>query len=213
MIRKNIAVTGGNNNQFHKHRYAGSLSRKLANDFWNCIDHLSCNIPKIASLYDKSISKRYEKESETFGITNESNILHIGCGAYPITAITLAKLNGSKIVGIDNNPKVIEVANQIIHKKDLHGQIIIERGDGTDYPVNQFDTIIISGCSSPKVKILEHIFKTARSQSKIIVREPEINTKSVIDCIDMNKDIIVMNNMRNRPFPLLGWRSFYLMKK
>lgn len=213
MKKKYLDINVGENNQFCKDRYMENLIRKITNSFWNCIDDLSCKITKIAILYEKVISKKYKKEGETSDISNGNNILHIGCGAYPITAITLAKLNGAKIVGIDNNQRIIEAAKNIINKKKLHEQITIEYGDGVDYPVESFNAIIVSGCSLPKIKILEHIFEGAKPQSKIIIREPSATTKSVIDCINMHQDIVLVNKMESNPFPFFGWQSFYLIKK
>jgi len=170
---------------------------------------------KLAELYEISIGKEYKKEKKLFDISKDDNILHIGCGAYPITAITLAKNNGAKITGIDNNPKAVKLANNLINKKELREKIKIEQGNGTDYPVEEFDTIIVSGCASPKIEILEHVFRRAKPHTKIIVREMNLAAKPLAKFIDSYDGITIINKMKNRPFSLietLGWHSFYLKK-
>ena len=132
-----------------------NLDRKTANYYWNIIDNLAYKMDKIAELYENKISKEYEKEYKKFSIQKDSNILHIGCGAYPITAMTLTRMNGAKIVGIDKNPKSVKIARKLILKKNLQDKVTIEQGNGDNYPVDSFDTIIISGCSYPREKILK----------------------------------------------------------
>lgn len=95
------------------------LTRKTSNVFWNSVDYLSCKIDKLAELYELSISMEYERESKMFNIKKGNYILHIGCGAYPITALTLTKNNSIKVTAIDRSRKAVERAKNIVHKKNL----------------------------------------------------------------------------------------------
>ena len=193
-----------------------NLDRRIANCYWNIIDNLAYKIDKIANLYDDKISKEYEKECEECNIKKDSNILHIGCGAYPITAMTINSTNGAKVVGIDKNPRSVKLARNLICKRNLQSKITIEKGDGENYPVDKFDTIIISGCSYPRERILDHIFEKAKDNSKIIVRESHTTVKSLIEYIDSYKNIKIVKKIENHSlflFRNLKWQSFYLNKK
>jgi len=66
--------------------------------FWDFVDMLSCKMVKLAELYEKTIGGAYRKERERFVLSKAKNILHIGCGAYPITAMMLAEMDDVKIV-------------------------------------------------------------------------------------------------------------------
>ncbi len=180
--------------------------------FWDYADKLSCKMVKLAELYEKIIGKTYRKEIEKFTLSKAENILHIGCGAYPITAMTLAEMDDVKIVTIDNKPKSIKLANEVICKKKLDKKVKAEYGDGAKFPLDDFDTIIVSGCSIPKIKVLEHIFKNAKPKSKIIVRTSYLN-ESIINSLNPNKDITVVKKIENHPFPTSRWKSFCLVKK
>jgi len=143
-------------------------------------------------------------------------ILHIGCGAYPVTAITIAKISEAKIVGIDKNPRSIKLARDIVKKRNLQTKIIIEHGNGMQYCLKDFDVIIISGCSYPKKQILERIFETAKPRSKIVFRSSYKPTKSILSCINSYKDSITIKKIENYPLifkKAFGWQSFYLIKK
>jgi len=179
------------------------------------VDISSYKMDKLAGLYEISIGKEYKKEKKLFNISKDDNILHIGCGTYPITAITLAKNNGAKITGIDSDPKTVKLASDLINKKELQDKIKIEQGNGMDYPVENFDTIIVSGCASPKIEILEHVFGRAKPHTKIIVREMNLAAKPLAKFIASYDGIDIINEMKNQPFSLMesfGWHSFYLKK-
>ncbi|MCK5029982.1 MAG: hypothetical protein KAR64_00800, partial [Thermoplasmatales archaeon] len=102
------------------------------------------------------------------------------------------------------------------HKKNLQGKIKINLGNGTKYPINDFDVVIVSSCASPMVKIIEHIFKTATNNSKIIVREIDTSIKPLVRYIDMQRNVSLVKKIDHNPFPFIkpfGWQSFFLIKK
>ena len=183
-----------------------------SNIFWKTIDYIACKINSFAKLYENTIKKEYERESKLFNISKSKNILHIGCGSYPVTALTLAKISGCKVVAIDIDQRAIKLANKIINKKNLQDRIFINKGDGRSYPIKEFDTIIISSCSIPKIEILNYIFKTAKLNCKIIVREIYGPSKAVVECINHHDNIEIQKRIGNHPFPTSKWESFYLIK-
>jgi len=190
--------------------------KKVSNYFWEIADSWSYKNEKIAQLYNKSVGKEYHKEYENCGIQGNVDILHIGCGAYPLTEIILASCSTGHIIGIDKNLQTVKRAQQMILKNKLENHILIKHGNGQDYPASNFDFIILSSCSLPKIKILNHIFQKAKSHSTIIVREVDIATNDVLQCIDAHEDIILKKQIHHNPFPFfepIGWTTLCLEKK
>jgi 2-polyprenyl-3-methyl-5-hydroxy-6-metoxy-1,4-benzoquinol methylase len=208
----NLDYKNQNKCSISKYSFVTKFNISRFSYFWKAIDFIACKIKRFAKVYENSISKEYKKEGNLFNISESKNTLHIGCGAYPVTAITLAKLNGGRVVGIDIDKRAIKMATDIINKKNLQDKITIQMGDGRNYPLKEFDTIIISSCSIPKIEILTHIFKTARNNCKIIVREIYGASKSVEDCINLHDNIEIINRIGNHPFPTSRWESFCLIK-
>ena len=206
---KNINKTDRN----YRYTLIDRLRIKNGNIFWYLIDNLSCKFSRIAKLYEKYISEVYRKEGRQFNLSESKNILHIGCGAYPITIITLAEFNGGKIVGLDKSLNEVEKAKKIIKQKKLDDRIDIIFGNGTDFPIKEFDTIIVSGCSVPKIPLLEHIFKNAKPNTKIIVRELISKSDIVNRLIESSDNIEILEKIQSNPFPASSWDSFYLLKK
>lgn len=190
--------------------------KRTANCFWDIADNWSYKNEKIAQLYNKTISEEYQKEYEACDLSARKNILHIGSGSYPLTEIILASCSSGHIIGIDKNNKTVIKAQQVVQRKNLQDRISIKHGDGCDIAAEDFDAIIISSCSLPKVKILQHIFQKVRPSSTIIVREVDIATKDIFSCIASHPEIVLQKQISHNPFPFIepfGWTSFCLKKK
>jgi precorrin-6B methylase 2 len=190
--------------------------KRTANCFWEVADTLSSKNDSITRLYNKTIGKEYRKEYENCALSSHSNILHIGCGSYPLTEIILASSTKGQIVGIDKNNLAVQRGQQVIKKNKLDNRITLRYGDGLDYPVEEFDMVIVSSCSQPKVKILEHLIEKVKSHGSIIVREVDIATNDILSCIEAHPDIELKKQIRHNPFPFIepiGWTTFCLTKK
>ena len=116
-------------------------------------------------------------------------------------------------LAIDNNLSAVKKAKKIIDKKNLKEKVIIKKGDGIDFSVKKFDTIIVSGCSLPKTKILKNIFENAKKNARIIVREQGEISKIILNFAKRYEDIEIIKKIDNNPFPTSPWESYYYLKK
>ena len=200
-----------------KNRLQIYLMKNISSYYWWFIDNLAHKLDKLAeAYYTKSIGSEYRREYREFDISKEDKVLHIGSGAFPLTEITLAETIGSNIVGIDKSLKAVKSAIEAIREKNLLNKIKIEHGNGINYNIENFNVIIVSSCASPMIEIVDHIFKTANKNSKIIIREMEISIKPLIKYINKQRDVFLVKNIDHNPFPFFkpfGWKSFFLIKK
>ncbi|HVQ01646.1 MAG TPA: class I SAM-dependent methyltransferase [Candidatus Thermoplasmatota archaeon] len=206
--------------KFHRNifrRLASGVVKKTSNLFWEIADDWSYKNEKIARYYDRTIGGDYTREYNECGITPESKVLHIGCGAYPLTEMMLAThAHVHSVVGIDHNPLTVKRAGEVIQRKNLNGKITIEHGDGIDFPVDGFDVVIASSCSLPKQAILQHLFATTRSKCRIIVRELDIAADEILYCIRSHPEVKLEKCMHHNPFPFvepMGWTTYCLRKQ
>jgi len=204
----------GKDKNVYSYTLPDKVKIKYINFCWRIFDLLSYKIKKIARIYDKLISSEYIRENKMFDINKSKSILHIGCGSYPLTAMTLSKLNGGKIVGIDKSYSAIKRADKVISDKNLKDQVSVKLGNGSNFPLDDFDTIIVSSCSIPKNMILEHLFENAPKDCKIIVREQHGPAHLVSDYIELYRDnISVEKKIENNAFQTAKWKSYCLVKK
>lgn len=188
------------------------INLKKINIFWHLVDRLSSTSSFIAKLYDKTVGNEYRKERDKFNLSKSKKILHIGCGTYPITALILAELNSVKIVTIDHNEKCIKIARKILKQKNMNKKITAQLGDGINYPLKGFDTIIVSGCSLPKIQVINHVLQNADKKTTIIIREGYYKNKlkEIIKNID---DVQIIKKINNHAFKTSNWESFYITKE
>lgn len=189
-----------------------NINLKKTNYFWYVVDRLAGISNLIEDLYEKTVGREYKKEIDKFELAESKKILHIGCGTYPITALMLSDIKNTKIVTIDHDEKSIKIARNIIKQKKLEKKIFPEVGNGINYPLDGFDTIIISGCSVPKIQVLNHVLQNSRKKSKIIIRE-EYYKDRLKDLIDLVGNIEIVGKMDNHAFPKCRWESICILKK
>jgi precorrin-6B methylase 2 len=186
---------------------------KRINLFWKTVDWLACKVNKLAKIYDMTVGNEYRRERKKFALSNAKRVLHIGCGSYPITAMVLAEMDGVNVVTIDNDIRAVKRANQVINKNNLNGKIRAEHGNGIKYPLDEFDTIIVSGCSVPKIKVFERVLKDAKSKSNIIIRDSITDVEAIINNLNPYQDIKIVEKMENHLFPNSRWDSFHIIKE
>ena len=105
--------------------------KKISNLFWEIADTWSYKNNKIAQRYDNSIEEEYQKECKSYGLPSNSKVLHIGCGAYPLTDIVLAQCYSGALVGIDKNPLAVKEQAKQSQGEHCAAKHCIEHGDPT----------------------------------------------------------------------------------
>jgi len=141
-----------------------SLTQKvewLANQsrlFYHCI-----------ALYYKNIIKR---EVRLANITPNDNILCIGGGPCPYTAIMLHQLTGAKVTVIDNNKHCVNQSAELVKQLNLENSIRIICGEGETIDYDGFTVIHLALQITPKDKVLKRVLERAEEGVKILVRMP-----------------------------------------
>jgi len=184
--------------------------------FWSFIDILTHNMPALSTRYENVIEDDYLDEYRNLSITPLTRILHIGCGAYPLTDIILAQYFSPKIiVGIDSSKHTVDKARSVVQKQGLNHKISIEHGDGQDYDASGFDVVIVSSCCWPKIPILHHLYSTVKPGCLLLVRELDMNVEPVLHCMKSHSTILIHSQTSHHPSPFfypIGWQTFVLEK-
>jgi len=150
---------------------------------WICIEWLVSRfamMENITKKYSNYRNKIVDEELNMCTITANDRILVIGCGPFPYTAIALAQMTKAKIVVIDKSWRIVRLASSVIHRKNLHHKIMIEHGDGINYPLDNFDVIIVTITIWPIDKILVHIFQEMKPRTRLICREIDNDVEEVL---------------------------------
>ncbi|MDZ7399666.1 MAG: methyltransferase domain-containing protein [candidate division KSB1 bacterium] len=84
-----------------------------------------------------------ERLAEKCRIAQDSKVLDIGCGK-GTSAIYLAKKYHCKVTGVDIEDRLIEQANDLVHKRGVSRQVQFQTGDALSlpFPADEFDVAL-----------------------------------------------------------------------
>ncbi|WP_191560517.1 nicotianamine synthase family protein [Metabacillus idriensis] len=123
------------------------------------------------SDYLTALSDSVKKELDTYEITNCSKVVFIGSGAFPLSALTIAKETGAQIICLDIDREAVEMGQNIAEITGLETSVSF-----TQKPVNQLpnfkDTthVIIASLVKKKLEILEDLKSLLPESAKVIIR-------------------------------------------
>ncbi len=105
------------------------------------------------------------------GIQPGMNVAHVGCGALPMTAISLARA-GARVTAVDLDPEALSHAEKPITRLGLQDKITLYSGCGTKLNFAQYDAVWLSLHVRPVDRILKRAMDMLPDQGKIVMREP-----------------------------------------
>ncbi|MHA1193000.1 MAG: class I SAM-dependent methyltransferase [Promethearchaeota archaeon] len=159
------------------------MIKKFLDYLYYSFEIFSNYIPFLAKLYIKFHAPSVKKEIKMLNLSSSDRILHIGCGAIPYTSIGISREIDAEIVGIDCNPRVVDIATDYLKRYNLSNMVKIEIGDGKTYSISGFDVIILSYGIDGQDLVLRHAIDSMKKGARIILRRFTTERDNYIDSI------------------------------
>ena len=150
------------------------------------IEKLVIKLNKLIPLYLDFYNNMIDNEIALADISVNNNVLHIGCGPIPATSILITKKTDAHVSCIDKNPKSVQQAQILLKKLGIANNIQVFHAGALNYPLKEYDLIIISQGVKPYYEILNYISKFIENDTKVIFR-----TSSSIDSDIVDKDLFL----------------------
>jgi len=147
-------------------------------------------------------------EIKMANITDKDNILLIGCGIFPTETMIISKETKANVVGIDNSPKAVKLANKFVKKQNISDSVSIKFGDGANFPVKDFDKVFIAINVWPIDSVLNNLSKNLKPNATVMCR----GMKSDIDNI-LNNQGTLKNFKLQSSVKRIRTESYLLTKK
>jgi ubiquinone/menaquinone biosynthesis C-methylase UbiE len=151
-------------------KFPTNWKRFLSSLIFTLLEIFATQMNLFDSLLTKWRKPVLSHEIRMLNIIPSEKVLHLGCGAFPSATISIAKEKKTHVVGIDNNYIVMKLARSYIKKKNLSDLVTIEYGDGTNYPIQDFDIIYIAINVWPIDKVLFHLAQTIKPTARILCK-------------------------------------------
>lgn len=148
---------------------ASSFKRIMDIEF-SIFEKVAVHFNILAELYINSYDEIISTEIQQTGITKNDNVLVIGCGSIPVTAILIHQKTQSKITTIDIDIKSVNNAQKYLNRTNLQNNIKIHLADGLSFPLSGFTIIfMLYGIHQPQ-QLLQRLAQDLPPDTKLILR-------------------------------------------
>jgi precorrin-6B methylase 2 len=193
-------------------KFRTDSTKKLMDFSYAIFEKVATKFDIISSNYLKMYHELVDKEINMVGISQNDQVIIIGCGSLPITAILVASKTNAQVIAIDKDNSAVKEANKYIRNHHLEDRVKIEHADGEFYPLKKFDVIYLSYGMKNKEKIFNIITKNTKKNSRIIFRTvigSQLENKK--HTTELSKWFLVKDSIKSNTLPPAG--SYLLLKK
>ncbi|OMP66264.1 hypothetical protein BTO28_13285 [Domibacillus epiphyticus] len=123
------------------------------------------------SAYISSLCKSVKNELESLGINGKSKVVFIGSGAFPISALTIAKQTGAEIMCLDIDVEAVEMGKNIAKLTGLESKVSFTNQRVSELSFIKGAThIIIASLVKNKIEVLKELKSVLPEEAKVIIR-------------------------------------------
>lgn len=102
--------------------------------------------------------------------TKPENVLFIGSGPLPLTAVLIHQQTGAHVTCIDCDPTAVARSSRLLSKLHLHDAVSVSCGYGEEVQAGRYDLVVIALLARPKAAILVNIAKALRLDGHVLCR-------------------------------------------
>ena len=139
------------------------INKSLIEDFKTC-----------ANPIYQSYLERFESiancESKIISKYKNDNIIFIGSGQFPISAINYFRKLKSNITIVEQNEELAKKSEIVLSNLGYLDKIKVINSKGQDLLFDNFDIVVVGVLAVPKEKIINSILSSAKPNTKIIMR-------------------------------------------
>ncbi|SHH16497.1 nicotianamine synthase family protein [Tepidibacter thalassicus] len=133
----------------------------------SCIDNDELN----RSNYIMMLSDSVRYEFKNLGINNKSKVIFVGSGAFPVSAITIAKEIGAQVMCVDIDNEAISLAKNVTESLKLDSIIKFSSKSLRELDFVKVAThIIVASLVKNKKEVLADLKENINTNAKIILR-------------------------------------------
>jgi hypothetical protein len=149
-------------------RLVSGVIQKLVQLFEGTVIH----VPPLVGLYMRPYREVVCREIKLSGLRAGERVLQIGAGSVPFTAIYLAHLAGVRVQAIDIDECAVARGRRCVRRLGLEHLVQVVRGNGVDYPPDDYQVVFVALQAEPKTEILEHFLTNGSPGLRVVVRQP-----------------------------------------
>lgn len=123
------------------------------------------------TTYLDNIEDCIEQEFGAFALSSDSQVLLVGCGAFPMAPLLIAARSGARVVGIDIDAEAVALGRAVVASKNSSSAIELRREAATDLDFTNTAThVVFSSTVAEKYAILDAIHPLTRDDVVVAMR-------------------------------------------
>lgn len=123
------------------------------------------------SDYMSTLCDSVKKELDIFEINKKSKIIFIGSGAFPISALTIAKHTGAEIICLDIDEEAVEMGENLAKLIGLESSVTFTNKTVSELEsINDATHVIIASLVKDKLEVLEDLKSVLPEDAQVILR-------------------------------------------
>ncbi len=194
------------------YKFRPGTLKNLTNFLYIIFEKAGYNIESISKSYIKIYDDLVKDEIRLANITSNDNVLVIGCGSIPSTAVILARETDTQITAIDIDSQATKKAVRYIKNHNLQDNITVKTIFGTDYPIKDFNVIFILYGVKHQSNLFQYLYDGINYNTRVIYRaSKDAGSRNQLDKDQISKLFIIKDMAQNRSFGLMD--SYLLLKK
>ncbi|MCL2837678.1 MAG: hypothetical protein FWE04_01230 [Oscillospiraceae bacterium] len=123
-----------------------------------------------AKLYYHAVIR---KEIQLAKIRAGDNMLCIGGGVCPFSAIMFHQTTGARVTVVDNCETCARLARSVVEQLGLSEKIRVQCRDGADMDVSEYSVVHLAKQISPAETVLSEVKNRASAMTRLLIREPK----------------------------------------
>lgn len=131
----------------------------------------TCNNQLNISDYIDVLSGSVKEELKLFGIDSTSKVLFIGSGAFPLSALTIAKETGADVMCLDIDAEAVHLGREIAEVSGLESQVQFSGNSARELEfLKEATHVVIASLVQNKLEVIDDLKDSVNENVKIILR-------------------------------------------
>ncbi|MCL1882884.1 MAG: hypothetical protein FWF81_03925 [Defluviitaleaceae bacterium] len=137
------------------------------------IESLAVKLGFLYHFAEKYYIDMVKKESMLAGIGVNDHILCIGGGCCPFSAILFHRTTNAKVTVIDNNPKCVYMAQELVFRLGLDEKINVLLHNGCPSDIKKYSVIHLALQVDPIEQVISDVEYRMTPGTKLLIRRPK----------------------------------------
>ncbi len=134
------------------------------------VESIAVTSPLFCKIHRRYYKKWVSREIDMAEISSSDNVLCVGGGPLPCTALEIAMQTRASVQVIDSDLKAVKRARKVIGKFNLTDKVKITLADGKSINPSDFSVIHIASQAYPRTIIFKNIWLNAPLKARILLR-------------------------------------------